>query len=90
MTEQETNLFHYVLNWVEKNTEYEPVSVPTYKGKIYYNSGMAQDWVYKEFRIPTFIFEILSTDYEPGMGEGKTQASYTKDPHSRSYSQSAD
>ncbi|VVB61055.1 Zinc carboxypeptidase [uncultured archaeon] len=71
MTEQETNLFHYVLNWVGKNTEYEPVSVLTDKGKRYYDSGTVFDWVFKEFRIPSFCFEILSTDYEPLFGEGK-------------------
>jgi hypothetical protein len=26
--------------------------------------GCAMDWCYKEFRIPSFIFEILSLDYE--------------------------
>jgi len=71
MTEQETNLFHYVLNWVEKNTEYEPVSVLTYNGKRYYDSGTTPDWVFKEFRIPSFAFEILSPDYDPWMGHGK-------------------
>jgi hypothetical protein len=29
------------------------------------------DWCYKEFRIPSFTFEILSQDYEPGAGGGK-------------------
>jgi len=71
MTEQETNLLHYVLNWVGKNTEYEPISVPTYNGTRYYSSGVVMDWVFKEFRIPSFVFEILSTDYEPMMGHGK-------------------
>ena len=71
MTEKETKIFYYVLDWVEKNTEYEPQKIPIYNGMIYYNSGIAQDWVYKEYRIPTFIFEILSKDYEPLMGQGK-------------------
>ena len=71
MTEQETNIFSYVLNWVGKNTEYEPVSVYIYNGKRYYNSGMASDWCFKEFRIPSFQFEILSLDYDPWMGHGK-------------------
>jgi hypothetical protein len=71
MTEQETNLFNYVLNWVEKNTEYEPISVLTYKGRIYYVSGGAIDWVLKEFRIPSFEFEILSLDYDTFEGGGK-------------------
>ena len=71
MTEQEKKLFYYVLEWVEKNTEYESEKIPSYKGKTYYNSGIAQDWIYKEYRIPSFIFEILSADYEPFMGKGK-------------------
>jgi hypothetical protein len=56
---------------VGKNTEYEPVSVYIYNGKRYYNSGTAADWVFKEFRIPSFEFEILSLDYDPWMGHGK-------------------
>jgi hypothetical protein len=71
MTGQETNLFHYVLNWVEKYTEYESYSDSIdFSGKRYYQSGVAIDWWFKEFRIPTFVFEILSPDYEPYMGVG--------------------
>ena len=71
MTEQEENIFHYVLNWVEENTEYETMSVLIYKGNRHYISGSASDWFYKEFRIPSFNFEILSEDYEMWMGQGK-------------------
>jgi len=71
MTEQETKIFHYVLNWVEKNTEYEPVPVIIYKGTRHYVSGSSEDWFYKEYRIPSFVFEILSEDYEMWMGQGK-------------------
>ncbi|MBU1941173.1 MAG: hypothetical protein KKC68_05310 [Candidatus Thermoplasmatota archaeon] len=71
MTEQETNIFQYILNWVEKNTEYEPISVLIYKGKKVFISGSSQDWFYKEYRIPSFSFEILSEDYEMWMGQGK-------------------
>jgi hypothetical protein len=71
MTEQETNLFNYVLNWVEKNTEYESYSdLIDFNGKRYYQSGNAIDWCFKEFHIPSFCFEILSEDYEPYMGAG--------------------
>ena len=72
MTEKETNLFYYVLNWVEKNTEYEPRSVliDSVSGKRFYQNGYASDWCFKEFRIPSFAFEILSPDYEPYMGKG--------------------
>jgi len=71
MTEQESNIFHYVLNWVGKNTEYESVPVMIYKGRRHYASGTIQDWFYKEYRIPSFTFEILSQDYEMWMGKGK-------------------
>jgi len=71
MTEQESNIFHYVLNWVEENTEYETMPVLIYKGKRHYISGSIQDWFYKEYRIPSFNFEILSEDYEMWMGQGK-------------------
>jgi hypothetical protein len=71
MTEQEINIFNYILNWVEKNTEYERASDLNYRGKPVYISGMAQDWFFKEFHVPSFSFEILSEDYEMWMGKGK-------------------
>jgi len=71
MTEQETNIFHYVLNWVEENTEYEAMPLLIYKGRRHYISGSIQDWFYKEYRIPSFNFEILSEEYEMWMGQGK-------------------
>jgi len=60
ISQKEKDLFTYVTNWVVKNTEYE-----LYTGKGLYSigkdyvSGTAMDWCYKEFRIPSFIFEIL-------------------------------
>ena len=71
MTKQESHIFEYVLNWVEENTEYEAVSELTYNGRKVYCSGFAQDWFFKEYRIPSFSFEILSLDYEMFMGQGK-------------------
>jgi hypothetical protein len=71
MTEQETNLFHSVLNWVDENTEYEPMPIVIYKGRRHYISGSSTDWFYKAYRIPSFVFEILSEDYEMWMGQGK-------------------
>jgi hypothetical protein len=68
MTEQETNLFNYVLNWVEKNTEYESAGFEVHNGKRIYYSGQVEDWFFKEFRIPVFTFEILSPDYFPSKG----------------------
>jgi hypothetical protein len=69
---QEQYVFDYVGEWVAKNTEYEKQnSSLSYKNLIYKVSGDVGDWCYKEFRIPTFGFEILSQDYEPWMGKGK-------------------
>jgi len=66
---QEQYIFDYVLDWVVENTEYEradDVSVMDY-----YASGTAEDWVFKEFRIPSFYFELLSLDYNRLLGETK-------------------
>jgi hypothetical protein len=60
-SKQEQYIYDYVTEWVVKNTEYERVddiSEMDYKA-----SGTAIDWCFKEFRIPSFGFEILSLDY---------------------------
>ena len=63
---KEKELFDYVKNWVEINTEYE-----AYRAETNNIGGCAMDWCFKEFHIPTFIFEILSLDYDPWYGEQK-------------------
>ena len=68
MTEQETNLFQYVLNWVDNNTEYEPAGIEVHSGKQSYTSGEIESWFFAEFRHPFFYFEILSPDYFPPKG----------------------
>jgi hypothetical protein len=79
MTEQETNVFNYVLNWVEKYTEYGIGSdVSVNNEKIYYYSGMVDDWCFKESRIPSFCFEILSPDYFPSKGGIPWDAAYLR------------
>ena len=70
ISKQEQNIFNYAKEWIAKNTEYENTNV-TYKGVSYKASGTPTDWCFKEFRIPSFTFEILSPDYDPGGGEGK-------------------
>jgi hypothetical protein len=65
MTEQETNLFHYVLNWVDNNTEYEAAGFWIQDGKRTYMSGDLENWFFREYRIPFFTFELLSPDYFP-------------------------
>ena len=65
MTNQEKYIHDYVKEWADENTEYENTPLG------YKASGTSTDWCFKEFRIPSFTFEILSKDYEPGGGGGK-------------------
>ena len=65
ITSSEKHVFDYAKEWVAQNTEYENTPLG------YCASGTATDWCFKEFRIPCFIFEILSKEYEPMMGKGK-------------------
>jgi hypothetical protein len=59
---QEQYIYDYAIEWVVKNTEYQKE-----KSNLWYAaSGDAGDWCYKEFRIPSFGFEILSMDYDWG------------------------
>ncbi len=52
--------------WIVENTEYD-FSMNS-AGKI---GGIAMDWCYKEFQIPSFIFEILSLEYDAFIAENK-------------------
>ncbi len=65
MTSQESIVYDTIRKWVSENTEYEDRQL------WYKASGTAPDWCFKEFRIPSVTFEILSMDYEPGSGGGK-------------------
>jgi hypothetical protein len=67
---QEQYIYNYAKEWVAKNTEYENADM-SYKGVSYKASGTVIDWCFKEFSIPSFVFEILSQDYEPSEGGGK-------------------
>ena len=60
MTSQEKNVLAYVVDWVKDNTEYK--SLRGEGGLLIGGDGM--DWCFKEFHVPSFIFEILSEDYE--------------------------
>jgi len=66
ISKQEQYIYDYVTEWVVKNTEYEK-----YENLLSHTSGDASDWVYKEFRIPSFGFEILSIDYDSSLGKKK-------------------
>jgi hypothetical protein len=67
---KEDAIHTFAREWVAENTEYENAGM-SFEGEEYRASGTSMDWCYKEFRIPSFTFEILSQDYEPAAGGGK-------------------
>jgi carboxypeptidase T len=72
--QHEIDIMTYAEGWIEKNTEYKTYRSGegiVYQGKEVYFSGTSFDWVFKEYHIPSFVFEILSEDYEMWMGQGK-------------------
>ncbi len=66
MTKKEKNVIDYATKWAEENTEYG-----VYDNIGGFGSGNAPDWCFKEFRVPSFTYEILSIDYEPWFGGGR-------------------
>jgi len=64
---QEQFIYDCIMDWVVENTEYEKEKPNEY----YTASGTSNDWCFKEFRIPSFCFEILSWDYDSYPGGGK-------------------
>jgi len=66
-TEHERKVLNNALEWADENTEYEIMPVETYP---FHGAGVAHHWVFKKFRIPSFCFELLSHDYEPGYKGG--------------------
>jgi len=70
ISKQEQNIYNYVIDWFVDNTEYKNVE-STYKGVSYKMSGSAQDWCFKEFHIPSFAVDFLSSDLEPMVSGGK-------------------
>jgi len=62
----EINVFEYAKSWVENHTEYQAA-----KNNDPYGMGDSMSWCFKEFQIPSFVFEILSKEYDPWFGHGK-------------------
>lgn len=67
-TDHEIDVLNTALDWIDENTEY---MVAHYNDVQFEGAGFAHHWFFKEFNIPSFCFEILSTDYEPWLGHGK-------------------
>ena len=64
--QQEKELFDYVKDWIEENSEYDAD-----RSKDNIGGGFADIWCFNEFRIPSFTFEILSEEYDAWTGKGK-------------------
>jgi hypothetical protein len=72
--ENEIDIMNYAEKWVEKNTEYATYRSGegiVYQGKNVYFSGTSVDWIFLEHHISSFVFEILSEDYEMWFGKGR-------------------
>jgi len=68
ITNYERTILNTAVDWVNDNTEYTGVRGEEFK---YTGIGCASDWVYFNYGITSFCFELLNTDYEPWMGHGK-------------------
>ena len=59
----EKEILTSTLSWIENNTQYS-VWYPIFI--VPYGIGVAHHWVFKEFHVPSYFFELLSEKYEPG------------------------
>jgi predicted deacylase len=66
MEKDHEQVLKYVGEWIEENTEYDYSMNSALK-----IGGETMDWVYKEFQIPSFTFEMLSMEYDAFYGENK-------------------
>ena len=74
MTQHQIDIMSEVEKWIEENTEYKTYRQGermVYQGQAWYCSGSSFDWMFKEYHIPSFGFEMLSEEYEMWMGKGK-------------------
>ena len=65
---QEENVYGHVIEWVDENTEYDGVFGQELNAKT---GGNAMDWCFKEFRIPSFTYELLNMEYYNLKGKWK-------------------
>jgi len=67
ITSHQKTVINTALSWCENHTEYASLPIGDYD---YYGAGLAHHWVFKEYQIPSFLFELLSHEYEPGLTGG--------------------
>jgi len=67
ISDHERNVLNTALSWVEEHTQYSshPVGDFSLSG-----AGFSHHWTFKEYHITSFLFELLSKDYEPGFMDG--------------------
>jgi len=65
MSTKEKSLYGDVVEWVVENTEYE-----AFISEGFETGGNAMDWCFKEFRVPSFNYEIYAEKYDPCLGSG--------------------
>ena len=65
---KEEKIFRQVIEWVNTNTEYSGVFGQELQAKT---GGNVMDWCFKEFRIPSFTYELLTMDYYNFKGKWK-------------------
>jgi len=66
LKKEEKEIFNYAKNEISKITPYE-----NKESISLFGYGNACDWIFKEYRIPSFNLELLSKDYTAGFGKGK-------------------
>ena len=67
-SQQEKKVYNFAEDWIDENTEYSSCHVDDFS---FSGAGFAHHWVFKEFRIPSYTFEILSPDHDPFFWQGK-------------------
>ena len=67
-TKEEINVLRNTLTWIKENTEYNIMYPDEFS---FFGAGFAHHWAFKEFRVPSFCFEMLNSDFEPMFGEGR-------------------
>jgi hypothetical protein len=65
--EHEKEVMNTALEWCDLQTEYNIIKSDDY---LFYGAGYANHWVFKEFHVPAFLFEMYSDALEPGISGG--------------------
>jgi hypothetical protein len=67
VSEYEKEVLNTAVEWCKLHTEYDIVKSDNYK---FYGAGYVNHWVFKEYHVPSFLFEMYSQEFEPGISGG--------------------